>query len=118
MGIAIIGVIPFLMSLLSAIAAVARVGELKQAEIVDKIHWGLARFLNELSMGYIGREAIPKVRTPAGAITVGAETPKFAWWTTTAVGFSMLVSDRVASKITGGRARKLPFTNINVIGAS
>jgi len=120
-GIFVLAVVPMLLAVFSSISVVFSNPAFtsKGATGFGKAHWVLKNTINNLSNGYGGFDAIDgQVDIGGGTMVnvVSTET-RFGYLKIAATGFTMIVTGRVASKLTGGRARKIPFTNINAVGA-
>jgi len=115
-GLAIAGIGPLLFSLFNVIGRIQAAKSL--VTIGDKLDWGARVWMNNLSMGLFGKDAFGPVTLSGGqsASTASTET-SFAYLKVIGVGVGMVVTDRAVSWVTGKRARKVPFTNINAIGA-
>jgi len=123
-GAVVLGVFPVAISAADAVQRTISVKKSRGLSMFGAVHYGLLRFVSDLSYGHIGIEPFKEnmdFSKEDGTVTsfhVTSGLPKGSLLAVEGTGLLMMAEDWVASKFAGGRPVKIPMTNYNAIGGS
>jgi hypothetical protein len=123
-GAFVLGALPPGLAALESGSTTMGLAKSKNMSMMGSIHYGVLRFVNNLSHGYFGIKAFPgavNVGKKGGGLVqtdIGAGMPAGSLLTVSGVGLFMMLEDRIAAFLAGGRPVKILGTNYNATGGS
>lgn len=125
-GAVVLGVMPPVLAGIEATASTIATKKNFKLNGISTVQFGLMRWLNNLTMGFLGKPAFgdKEIMTFADEdgkskkFAVGSGLPGGSLWLVAGTGLLLMLYDAVAARLAGGSPVKIPFTAINATGSA